>query len=178
MPSSASQQNVFINGSFNVDLDANAWAAFSSNGLLTGGSTGEYRGANRLLVGDVPGSSTQVLNFDYGNGNVVRMTQASTNVVGGKAGQTSTVNHLSGDTRFEASRFILGNDPGSNGTINLDSGRIIFQRETGGISLTVGASGTAEMNVNGGRFRTRLRRGRRCSRRRRRGGRWHPSPGG
>lgn len=142
-------------GDVNVELDGAAWSFFQTNSLLTGGSTGEYRGSSRLLVGDVPGSGTQVLTFDYGDANIARFTANSSMIVGGKSGQNSSLTHISGDTRFEANLLTIGNDAGATGEINLESGRVIFSRETSGVSLRVGNNGSGTLNVDGGRLRTR-----------------------
>jgi hypothetical protein len=153
VPDSDAPTNLNVDGDATVVLNGDAFDAFDTAGLLH--SSGEYRGTDRFLVGDSTTSTgTQRLTFDYGNSNTVRFTEGASGVLGGRSGQNSTLNHVSGTTIIESDNFQIGIGSGT-GALDVTGGSFTIFRETGGLSVTVGDGGNGSVAVSGGSFSTR-----------------------
>ncbi len=137
-----------------LDMDADTWSHFVANSLLTGGATGEYR-LQHIRLGQF---SDATLNFDIGDGNIVRTTKGNLQYAGSQSGSSGTMNIYSGDIRLEASPLDIAEKAGSTGLINVSGSsitRLIAAKEAGGVSMQVGTGGNGTFQIDSGKFRSR-----------------------
>lgn len=140
-----------IDGDADVLFDADTWAYLSSNSLLNGGTTGEYR-TNLIRVANF---GTDVATFDFGNDSTIRTTSTSLTYIGSGNGANGTVNVVSGNLIIESATTAIGEKTGSTGLLNISGGSFTAQRESGGNSINVGVAGDGTLVISDGAFLTR-----------------------